>query len=76
MGNPDEISIREVAETAAQLSSPPIAVRYAASADEDYLTDNSNRRCPDVGKLMTLTGWTPQIPLLDGLRRTLIITGA
>jgi UDP-glucose 4-epimerase/UDP-glucuronate decarboxylase len=28
------------------------------------------RRCPDLTKLRTLTGFTPNVPLEDGVRRT------
>ena len=29
------------------------------------------RRCPDIGRAMTLLGWVPKVELGDGLRRTL-----
>jgi nucleoside-diphosphate-sugar epimerase len=43
----------------------------AASADQDYLVDNPNRRCPDIRKARTAIGYTPQVALDDGLERTL-----
>jgi nucleoside-diphosphate-sugar epimerase len=45
-------------------------VRYETSGDPDYLTDNPQRRCPDLGKVRAL-GWSPQVALADGLARTL-----
>ena len=42
-----------------------------SSNDEHYLTDNPQRRCPDLAKLRSLGGWTPTVPLREGLARTL-----
>jgi UDP-glucose 4-epimerase/UDP-glucuronate decarboxylase len=33
--------------------------------------DSVSRRCPDTTKLRTLTGFQPQVPLRDGLAKTL-----
>jgi UDP-glucuronate decarboxylase len=42
------------------------------SADGHYLTDNPQRRCPDISKARQELGFTPAITLDDGLRRTLL----
>ena len=57
-----------MAEVAA---SPPLPVQYQASPDAHYLTDNPQRRRPDLTKLRSLTGWRPRVPLREGLARTL-----
>jgi nucleoside-diphosphate-sugar epimerase len=42
------------------------------SPDQDYLTDNPNRRCPVIDKARNDLGYTPGISLDEGLRRSLI----
>lgn len=37
---------------------------------EDYPGDEPRRRCPDISKVMNLTGYEPQIHISYGLRRT------
>lgn len=71
VGNDQEVTIREVAETAATLDVKPLEVRYETSEDPDYLCDNPNRRCPNLTKLRGLGNWKPTIMLRDGLSRTL-----
>ncbi len=39
--------------------------------DKEYLTDNPNRRCPNISKAKTQIGFSPSVELEDGLRRTL-----
>jgi dTDP-glucose 4,6-dehydratase/UDP-glucuronate decarboxylase len=72
VGDDREISIATLAELVADAAAPPRrAVEYRASADADYLADNPQRRCPDLTKLRTRTRWRPEVPLEEGLRRTL-----
>jgi UDP-glucuronate decarboxylase len=40
--------------------------------DPDYLTDNPNRRCPDITKAREQLGYDPQITLDEGLHRSLL----
>lgn len=47
-------------------------VRRQVDLDTDYLVDNPNRRCPVIDKARDELGYDPQIPLDDGLRRTLV----
>jgi nucleoside-diphosphate-sugar epimerase len=42
------------------------------SADVRYLTDNPTRRCPDISKARRELGFVPSVPLVDGLRRSLV----
>lgn len=42
-----------------------------ASAEQDYLVDNPQRRCPVITKARTEVGYNPRVSLDDGLRRSL-----
>jgi dTDP-glucose 4,6-dehydratase/UDP-glucuronate decarboxylase len=70
LGNDEEVSIRTVAETAAELGGA-LGVTFATSDDPHYLTDNPERRCPDLSKTKAAIDWSPTISLRDGLARTL-----
>lgn len=71
LGNDEEISIADAAELMATLAGPPpLPVRRERSDDPEYVTDNPQRRCPDLGKVRAL-GWAPAVSLADGLARTL-----
>ena len=47
-------------------------VVHKQSADSQYLTDNPQRRCPDIGKARRELGFAPGVSFEDGLRRTLV----
>ena len=42
------------------------------SEDEHYLTDNPRRRCPDISKARADLHFSPDVPLDEGLRRSLL----
>jgi len=71
-----EVSMRELAEQVAVLGSELFGYRgrvsYQTSDDPAYLTDNPNRRCPDLTKARTTLGYEPEMALADGLRRSLV----
>ena len=46
-------------------------VLYEKSQDPEYLTDNPNRRCPDINKARNILGYKPSILVHDGVRRFL-----
>jgi dTDP-glucose 4,6-dehydratase/UDP-glucuronate decarboxylase len=46
-------------------------VIHQPSEEADYLTDNPNRRCPNLEKARTLLGYAPQVDLKTGLSRLL-----
>ena len=46
-------------------------VEYAVSEDKEYLTNNPQRRCPDITKARTILGYQPQISVEEGVRRFL-----
>ena len=71
-----EISMRELAEQVAEAAREILGyegrVVVAESEEQDYLTDNPNRRCPDIQKARQELGFEPQVDLADGIRRSLI----
>ena len=71
IGNDAEISVGDVARKAAALVTPALPVELKASSDTAYLTDNPNRRCPDLTKARTELGYAPLVGLDEGLARTL-----
>jgi dTDP-glucose 4,6-dehydratase/UDP-glucuronate decarboxylase len=61
IGNDAEISIGDLARLAAGLATPALPVELAVSKDADYLTDNPNRRCPDLSKARRELGYDATI---------------
>ena len=70
-----ELSILELAELLVKIArecfSYPGRVVRSASRDSNYLTDNPQRRCPVIDKARSELGFNPEVPLEEGLRRTL-----
>lgn len=70
-----EITVRELAdyfmEAGRDICGYTGKVVFQVSSDQDYLTDNPQRRCPDLKKAQTLLGYTPTISMADGVRRFL-----
>ena len=69
VGTAEEVTIGRVAEIVAGLAGT--RVHRTTSADPHYLTDNPNRRCPDLAKITDALDWRPQVQLEEGLARTL-----
>lgn len=69
VGNPHEVSIRQLADIVSGMSGTPVT--FKVSSDPHYLTDNPQRRCPDLTKSSSHLGYAPSIPLEEGVRRTL-----
>jgi dTDP-glucose 4,6-dehydratase/UDP-glucuronate decarboxylase len=71
-----EISIGDLAELVVQIARDPFdyqgKVVRQVSSDLDYLVDNPNRRCPLIAKALSDLGYSPGIPLEEGLLRSLI----
>ncbi len=67
-----EVTIRQLAEVVCKVARPqPLTVELRRSEEADYLTDNPQRRCPDITKLTACTPWRPQVDLEEGVARTL-----
>ena len=67
-----EISIRQLADIYCKAGEDIFGyagqARFAVSEDPDYLTNNPNRRCPDITKARRLLGYAPQIGVEEGVR--------
>jgi nucleoside-diphosphate-sugar epimerase len=71
-----EISMRRLAEMTTEAARHLFGyggrVVVGASDDEEYLTDNPNRRCPVIRKAREELGYRPGVELTDGIRRSLV----
>ncbi len=71
-----EISMRELAGKLVDIGRESTgytgSVEFMRSADAEYLTDNPNRRCPDIAKAKSELGFHPGIDIDDGLKRSFI----
>ena len=65
LGNPSEITIRDLAETVLELTGA-----RARIIARPLPLDDPRQRCPDISKAQTLLGWQPKVPLADGLKET------
>lgn len=66
LGNPDEYTILQLAQTVQQMVNPDVPVRF-----EPLPQDDPRRRKPDITRARTHLGWQPAVPLQDGLRLTI-----
>jgi dTDP-glucose 4,6-dehydratase len=73
VGNDEnEISMNELAQLSREIAAPPhLEIDYRVSEDTNYLTDNPQRRCPDLTKMRTFFPWQSEVSLTEGLQRTL-----
>ena len=67
LGNPDERTIRSLAEAIAAATNQELTVVNRPTA----VGDDPGRRCPDITKARTLIGWEPTVPLDQGLALTI-----
>jgi dTDP-glucose 4,6-dehydratase len=70
LGNPDEKSLLELAETIIQLTGSSSEIVFDALP-----VDDPQVRQPDVTRAHQLLGWAPEVELEDGLRRTIASLG-
>jgi dTDP-glucose 4,6-dehydratase len=68
IGNPNEISILEFAQTINRLTGNPAGI---VIQPEKRIEDDPQTRQPDVTKARTLLGWEPLVQLEEGLRLTI-----
>ena len=70
-----EISVREFAqifnEHGRAIFDYKGQITFQVSADKEYLTDNPNRRCPDITKARTILHYTPTVSVQEGVGRYL-----
>ncbi|HUB50784.1 MAG TPA: UDP-glucuronic acid decarboxylase family protein [Terracidiphilus sp.] len=66
IGNPNEFTILECANTVLEVTGSESEMRFGALPEDDPV-----RRQPDISKARRLLGWEPKIQLREGLTRTL-----
>lgn len=71
-----EISMAELANKVINISQDLFGYQgklvKQQNKEKDYLVDNPNRRCPQIGKARSELGYEPRISLEEGLKRSLL----
>jgi len=70
IGNPDEFTLLELAETVIEVTGSDSEIVYEALP-----TDDPQQRRPDITLARELLGWGPRVALRDGLARTISEAG-
>jgi UDP-glucose 4-epimerase len=71
IGNPEEISIRDLAHRVRNATGSSSSIQYAPYSDVfDASFEDMPRRVPDIAKISALVGYRPQVRLDDIIRRT------
>ncbi len=66
LGNPDEMTIKELADTIIKMTGSGSEIAYMPLPGDDPL-----QRRPDISKARALLGWKPEVGLDEGLRDTI-----
>jgi UDP-glucuronate decarboxylase len=66
LGNPEEFTIKELAETVAELTGCKAGFTYLPLPHDDPV-----RRRPDISLAKRHLGWQPTVKLREGLKRTI-----
>lgn len=64
LGNPNEFTMLELVDVLGEVLAKPLEIRF-----EPLPHDDPKQRQPDISTAQRLLGWTPQIPLRQGLRQ-------
>jgi UDP-glucuronate decarboxylase len=70
VGNPDEFTLLELAEAVKEVTGSSSDIVYEALPEDD-----PKQRQPDVTLARELLGWSPEVPLKEGLQRTIDASG-
>jgi dTDP-glucose 4,6-dehydratase len=65
LGNPEEFSVADFAQLVLKITGSPSAIEYLPLP-----ADDPGRRRPVITRAEQLLGWKPEIPVEDGVRRT------
>lgn len=65
LGNPSEFTIKELAEEVKRICGSNVEIKYLPLPQDD-----PRQRKPDITRAQQLLGWTPTIPLHEGLEKT------
>ena len=66
LGNPVEFTIRELAEQVTEMVGGATRIAYRPLPQDD-----PTQRQPDITRAQARLGWEPEVPLSDGLQRTI-----
>jgi dTDP-glucose 4,6-dehydratase len=66
IGNPDEYTVRQLAELVVELTGTSSKIVY-----EPLPTDDPKVRRPDITRAKTMLGWTPVVDVREGAKRTI-----
>ena len=66
LGNPDEFSMRELAELVVELIGSASAIEQRPLPEDDPA-----QRCPDISLAREALSWEPRVPLREGLKETI-----
>ena len=66
IGNPHEMTIKEIAETIIRMTGSKSQIVY-----RPLPTDDPKQRRPDITRARTLLGWEPKVQLDEGLVKTI-----
>jgi len=66
VGNPHEMTIKEIAETIIRMTGSSSKLVY-----RELPTDDPKQRQPDITRARTLLGWEPKVHLEEGLSKTI-----
>lgn len=66
IGNPDEVTVAELAELVLELTGSSSAIEF-----RQLPSDDPQVRCPDIGLARRTLGWEPTVSLREGLARTI-----
>lgn len=67
MGNPDEFTIKELAELVVKMTGSTSKISYTG----EFRTDDPMQRCPDIARAKQLLAWEPEVALVEGLEKTI-----
>jgi dTDP-glucose 4,6-dehydratase len=70
IGNPDEYTLQQLAETVIEVTGAKSEIVYEALP-----VDDPQVRQPDISKAREILGWEPKVGLKEGLERTLELSG-
>jgi dTDP-glucose 4,6-dehydratase len=71
IGNPDEFTLLELADTVKEVTESSSEIVFEALPEDD-----PRQRKPDITLARELLGWSPEVSLREGLRRTIDASGA
>eukprot|EP00455_Lapot_gusevi_P020094 TRINITY_DN2136_c0_g1_i2.p2 TRINITY_DN2136_c0_g1~~TRINITY_DN2136_c0_g1_i2.p2 ORF type:complete len:166 (+),score=67.69 TRINITY_DN2136_c0_g1_i2:378-875(+) len=66
IGNPGEYTILQLAQTVQNMVDPNVDLCY-----KPVPSDDPRQRKPDIRRATHFLGWTPQVPLAEGLKATI-----